>query len=192
MENELTAILTFLEKSEKLKGTLRTAWDSEGKQESTAEHSWRLALMTACLLPYFPEINAAEALEMALLHDLAESVTGDISAFLTPDATAKSQQETAVFFQLTEDLPLNRKNHFQELFIAYEQNTTTTAHFIKALDKAETILQHNQGKNPAGFHYEFNLDYGKKYFTGEVLTTLRALLDAETKKNLQKNTGEKH
>ena len=51
----------------------------------------------------------------------------------------------------------------------------------KALDKAETILQHNQGKNPPDFDYGFNLEYGKPYFSFHpLLKELRSLLDAQT------------
>ena len=55
------------------------------------------------------------------------------------------------------------------------------AHLVKALDKAETILQHNQGKNPPDFDYAFNLTYGASYFKGDPrLEELRSILDAET------------
>ena len=39
----------------------------------------------------------------------------------------------------------------------YNEESTPEAKLIKALDKAETIIQHNQGKNPPDFDYEFNL-----------------------------------
>ena len=51
----------------------------------------------------------------------------------------------------------------------------------RALDKAETIIQHNQGRNPEDFDYRFNLGYGKEYFEGSgFLHELRTLLDEET------------
>jgi putative hydrolase of HD superfamily len=56
----------------------------------------------------------------------------------------------------------------------------------KALDKLETILQHNQGQNPADFDYRFNLAYGQQY-TGvhPLIADVRALLDAETEQRAQ-------
>ncbi len=58
---------------------------------------------------------------------------------------------------------------------------TPEARLAKALDKLETILQHNQGANPADFDYRFNLGYGRQYTTGDpVLEAVRALLDTET------------
>ena len=61
------------------------------------------------------------------------------------------------------------------------RNTTEEARLVKALDKAETILQHNQGKNPPDFDYGFNLEYGKPYFSFHpLLKELRSLLAAQT------------
>jgi CDGSH-type Zn-finger protein len=58
---------------------------------------------------------------------------------------------------------------------------TLTAPDESLLDKAETILQHNQGANPADFDYEFNLTYGAEWFRDDaLLRRLRRLLDAET------------
>ena len=52
---------------------------------------------------------------------------------------------------------------------------------VKALDKLETIIQHNQGKNPPGFDYAFNLGYGQQHMAADPLfAQLRALLDAQT------------
>ncbi|MCM3038495.1 hypothetical protein M3201_02095 [Paenibacillus motobuensis] len=60
-----------------------------------------------------------------------------------------------------------------------------SAVFVKALDKAETIIQHNQGQNPQDFNYEFNITYGLKYFEKEAfLEDLRAELDRETRSKL--------
>ncbi|WP_071131165.1 HD domain-containing protein [Enterococcus timonensis] len=179
------AILDFLQLVEPLKKTLRTAWDHDGRQETTAEHSWRLALMTACFLPQFPEVDGQKALVMALIHDLAESVTGDISAASLPDKKMKDQEENQVFEQITNALPLEMQKKFREIFAEYQTNSSPEAHLIKALDKAETILQHNQGKNPENFDYEFNLNYGKKFFADSRLQPLRELLDEQTKENLE-------
>ena len=55
---------------------------------------------------------------------------------------------------------------------------------MKALDKIETIIQHNQAANPPGFDEAFNLQYGRKHM-GEhpVLAALRAIVDEHTQAN---------
>ena len=66
--------------------------------------------------------------------------------------------------------------------IAEAQNPTVQ----EALDKAETIIQHNQGKNPPDFDYEFNLEYGKKYFQeDEKLLRLREKIDEDTENRMK-------
>ena len=42
---ELSACLTFIREAERLKNVHRSAYTSTGKQESTAEHTWRLCLL---------------------------------------------------------------------------------------------------------------------------------------------------
>lgn len=55
-----------------------------------------------------------------------------------------------------------------------------------ALDKLETFMQHNRGRNLDGFDYEFNLSYGKRYTDATPLTSaVRELLDLETATNAE-------
>ena len=53
---EVEEYTDFIKEAEGLKSTLRTAWTAEGRQESTAEHSWRLALFAGVMCREFPEI----------------------------------------------------------------------------------------------------------------------------------------
>jgi putative hydrolase of HD superfamily len=67
------------------------------------------------------------------------------------------------------------------LWDEYEAAESPEARLVKALDKLETILQHNQGKNPPGFNYGFNLEYGRQYTSGHpVIEELRKMMDEET------------
>ena len=78
-------------------------------------------------------------------------------------------------------LPDGQRDDLLALWQEYNGNATEEARLVKALDKAETILQHNQGKNPPDFDYGFNLEYGKPYFSFHpLLKELRSILDAQT------------
>lgn len=48
----LNGVLEVLKLSEKLKFELRHSWLSNGRQESVAEHTWRMSLMAVLLEPY--------------------------------------------------------------------------------------------------------------------------------------------
>jgi putative hydrolase of HD superfamily len=73
------------------------------------------------------------------------------------------------------------KQEIIALWDEYEAAASSEAQVAKALDKLETLLQHNQGANPPDFDYAFNLEYGRK-FTDAVpfAAELRAIIDAET------------
>ena len=77
---------------DRLKSVLREAWSSTGRHESTAEHSWRLALLAGLLAPSFP-VDLGKTLMMCLIHDLGELYIGDISAASIPDETEKHAAE---------------------------------------------------------------------------------------------------
>ena len=63
-----------------------------------------------------------------------------------------------------------------------EAAATPEARLAKALDKLETVMQHNQGQNPPGFDYAFNLGYGRKYTDGHpLIEAMRAAVDRETR-----------
>lgn len=177
----LTGILELLRNAENLKHTLRTAWSSNGRQESTAEHTWRLCLMAMLLEKHLPEINHHKLLKICIIHDLAEALTGDISATLTEDYPDKSQQEEQAMKELLRPLNSDSQQEVLTLWREYENGSSPEAMLAKAFDKLETILQHTQGQNPKDFDYAFNLEYGKKYTdNNEVTRILRQFVDTQT------------
>lgn len=178
--DELEMQVAFIKQIEGLKSVLREAWTSTGRRESTAEHSWRLALLAGLLVPSF-EVDLGKTLMMCLLHDLGELYIGDISAVSCPDEDAKHMAEAQDVQKILSLLPDRQKEELLALWREYNDNISAEAKLVKALDKAETILQHNQGKNPQSFDFNFNLTYGKSYFSSDpLLLRLRELLDAET------------
>ena len=152
------------------------------------EHSWRLTLLAALLLKDFPTLDPRRTLLTALIHDLGELYDGDISAALLPDENVKLDMERKAVHRLFSLLPDEDRNFFLQLWEDYNAAATPEARLIKALDKAETIIQHNQGKNPPDFDYSFNLDYGVSWFQDSpLLRELRELLDAETGARVEEN-----
>lgn len=179
---EIHCLLSFLRRAERLKTVTRTSWTSDGKQESTAEHTWRLCLFALSVKPWFPELNFERVLAIAIVHDLGEAISGDISAVLQVGAPPKAEQERRDLLHLLGDAPDAVRANLVALFDEYNAAATPEAKFVKAFDKLETILQHNQGRNPATFDYAFNLPYGQQYTAGHpVIVRLREILDAETR-----------
>ncbi|WP_090635350.1 HD domain-containing protein [Neobacillus massiliamazoniensis] len=178
---EYKNLISFIKEVERLKNVTRTAWTSEGRQESVAEHSWRLSLFAMVLEDYFKDIDFNKVLRMSLVHDLGEAYDGDISAKVVVDVQEKLKKEEQGIMKLTEALPKVLQQELIMLWQEYNSGKTNEAKLVKAIDKIETIIQHNQGDNPADFDYHFNLEYGKKLSDFHpIIQTIRELVDKET------------
>lgn len=185
---DLSGILDFLRRAERLKSVTRTAFTSEGRRESVAAHTWRLCLMALVFGESFPEVDFARLVKMCIVHDLGEALGGDVPAPEQVAAAAngerpKAEAERRDLLELLEPLPETLRAEILDLWDDYEAAATPEARLAKALDKLETILQHTQGDNPPDFDYRFNLGYGREYTDGDpLIVALRRVLDAETER----------
>ena len=59
---EYRQYIDFLHKIEKLKCHTRHSWNSEGKRESVAEHSWRLSVMALLCADEYPDLDMVKVL----------------------------------------------------------------------------------------------------------------------------------
>ena len=93
----LNEYLDFIRTVEGIKSVTRTAWTKTGRQESTAEHSFRLALLALTLIDEFPELDAKKVLSMCLIHDLGELYAGDIPAISIRIPLQNPNRNTLIF-----------------------------------------------------------------------------------------------
>lgn len=185
--SDLTGILAFLRSAERLKSTTRTGYTSAGEQESVAEHTWRLCLMALVLAPEFPDVDFAKLVKICIIHDLGEAINGDVPApeqarrAAAGELAGKAEQERRDLMQLLAPLPSRIGGEIAALWDEYEAARSPEAKLAKALDKLETIMQHNQGLNPADFDYRFNLGYGRQHTANDpLIAQVREILDRET------------
>jgi putative hydrolases of HD superfamily len=182
----LSGRLAFVQEAERLKQVLRSATTSGGRHESTAEHSWRLCLLAMTLQDLLGPLDFERVLKLCVVHDLGEALSGDVPATAQIDAALKSDQERRDLHLLTRSLPDGQRQALLALWEDYEGAGSPEARVVKALDKIETIIQHNQGANPPDFDYRFNLGYGRRYAdVHPVVAALRALVDADTRRHAE-------
>lgn len=159
----------FFHRAGGLKSTPRTGWLDRGipeiETESVADHTFRTALLAWLVALEDPGLNAGRVLEMALLHDLAEAVTGDLppydpeempaegdpwalKAFLDrrhvrseERRLAKQAAEREAMVDLIADLPAAHAGRLAELWDELEAGESAEARFVKQADKLETYLQ---------------------------------------------------
>ena len=184
LPTEITGILEFLRRAEQLKDTIRTGHTSKGRKESVAEHTWRLCLMAMVFSKEFPDVDFERLIKICIIHDLGEAIRGDIPAPEQVGQASKADQERDDLLELLSPLSETMRIEIEGLWDEYETASSAEARLAKALDKLETILQHNQGENPADFDYRFNLDYGKKYTSYDpLIVEIRKILDQETEQH---------
>lgn len=166
--------LEILHVAEKLKDTLRHSATSKGREESVAEHSWRVSLMALLLRHEFPDIDNNKVVAMCLIHDLGECFTGDIPAFDKTDDDRKKEDE--LLNQWIETLPKEVAEDFSALYEEMNAQITPEAKLYKALDKLEAVIQHNEApiSTWSANEYELNKTYGTEATAySEWLTALR-------------------
>lgn len=151
--------LLFLHKIEKLKNVTRHCLTSSGRRESVAEHSYRLCVMALLLRGEFPEIDTEKVLDMCIIHDFGEAVTGDIPCFKKTEDDEKT--EARAIIELLDLLP-DQKERFLALYEEMNALTTKEARLYKSIDQLEAVLSHNESPLSSWepHEYKLNVEYG--------------------------------
>lgn len=155
-----TELLQIMSVAEKLKCNTRHCYTSSGRQESVAEHSWRIALMAMLIAPEFPEADMDRVIRMCLIHDLGEAFTGDIPTFWK--TKADSLREDDLFARWVDTLPEKNREEFLSLLSEMSALQTREAKIYKALDKMEAVISHNESALSTWLplEYDLQLRYG--------------------------------
>jgi putative hydrolases of HD superfamily len=141
LEN-LEKIIEFLFQVNKLKETYRYSTVTKFKGDSVASHCWRLSLMVILLVKELKlNVDELRAVKLAITHDLAEAITGDIDFMLVKRGVVKiedkKRHERAAMEKFKETLPDDLGQEIFDLWEEYEETKTKEAAFVKALDKME-------------------------------------------------------
>ncbi|EKU71322.1 HD family hydrolase [Selenomonas sp. F0473] len=163
-----------------LKERTRHAWTKDGRRESVAEHSWRLALMAYFLRDRFPSADLTRVLLMCLLHDMGEVFTGDIPTFEKTDADRT--RERCLRDAWISSLPPPYADEARSLFQEMDTAKTEEARLVRALDRMEAVITHNEGDPRTWLPLEYDLQrtYGVcEAAFSDVLTELRAAVNRE-------------
>lgn len=156
----LSNILKIIHLIQNLKMEKRHSWLSNGEQESVAEHCFRLALMALMIAPHLEKpIDLEKSLKMALIHDLVEAKVGDIPSFTLGDSKSiesKFEREKQAIDEIAQEI---NQPEFALLWREFEEGTTLEAKFIRALDKMEVRIQHNESSLDSWLDIEKKLAY---------------------------------
>ncbi|MCI7263007.1 MAG: HD domain-containing protein [Clostridiaceae bacterium] len=186
-------LLKILSVAEKLKCNTRHCYTSNGRHESVAEHSWRLALMAMLLSgeEEFRQVKMDRVIRMCLIHDLGEAFTGDIPAFEKKPSEEKEEEQ--ILDQWVAAFPQAQKEEFQSLLEEMAALETVEAKLYKALDKLEALIQHNESDLSTWLplEYELQFTYGQEQMQfSPYVKELRAAVDQWTARKIAEEKKE--
>ncbi|MEC0304400.1 HD domain-containing protein [Terribacillus saccharophilus] len=191
---QMRGIMQVLRLAEKLKFEMRHSWLSNGRQESVAEHTWRVGLMAVLIEPYIEEkLDMAKLLKMIMIHDLVEAEAKDVPAFDTLFDTERKEQkqlaEQTAMENIRAMLEKGPGKELQALWLEFEAKETFEAKVANALDKLEAQLQHNEASIDTWLEVEREMVYLLKPHTEfhPVLEDLRKMIVTEAEEKMKEH-----
>ncbi|XP_075859109.1 5'-deoxynucleotidase HDDC2 isoform X1 [Microcebus murinus] len=182
------SLLQFLRLVGQLKRVPRTGWIYRNVEqpESVSDHMYRMAVMA--MVTKDDHLNKDRCVRLALVHDMAECIVGDIAPADNIPKEEKHRREEEAMKQITQLLPENLGKEFYELWEVseYETQSTAEAKFVKQLDQLEMILQASEYEdleNKPGRLQDFYDSTAGKFSHPEILQ-LVSELEAERNANI--------
>jgi putative hydrolase of HD superfamily len=187
----LSEIYTFIHAAEGLKNELRHSFTSTGRQESVAEHTWRMSLMAILLSSKLDKkVNFEKLLKMIVIHDIVEIQAGDTPVpFMVGNEELKQEKERreqAAIEEVRKKLGPVTGEEFYQLWQEFEARESYEAKVANALDKLEVQVQHNEADITTWIPIEYELIYSRRPYTAfdPVLDELRVMIELEAERKL--------
>lgn len=167
-------VLAFIQIVRLLKTQKRTGWVDKGiplsETESIADHMYRMSIISL-IIPN-TNINIDRCVKIAVVHDIAEALVGDITPFGGVTKAEKHRRELATInylAQLIEPYNAAASHEIKELWLDYEEIRCLEAQYVKDIDKFEMIQQ----------AWDYEQDHGRKYDLSEFYLARSAIKTKE-------------
>ncbi|CAG8971770.1 hypothetical protein HYALB_00001879 [Hymenoscyphus albidus] len=141
--------IPFFHMLERLKTTKREGWTRYGIEmgETVADHMYRMSLMTMLCPPSLSSrVDLARCMKMSLIHDMAESLVGDITPGDGVAKPEKSRREAETMDYISNNLLGSVYGglagaEIRAIWQEYEDSETLESHFVHDIDKIELLCQ---------------------------------------------------
>lgn len=171
------------------------------RYESVADHTWRMAVILMLVEKSLSQpIDFSKAVKMALIHDLAEIIAGDLSPLGTDGtgrdshlynkekAKEKLVNEEKAMREILSNLSPEIRDELYDLWMEYERQENFESRVVKAIDKIESKLQVLEYQKGEMFknHLDFTLKFGENiYNVDPVLQQLGEAINEEFKREFK-------
>ncbi len=190
---EAKDILSFMHEAEKVKCVLRHSFLSSGRQESSAEHTFRVALLAMLVGEKLDrKIDVCKAVKIALIHDICEAYAGDVPAFMKEEHKKQKKIEERHMLEMKRRFDDDQTDKIFSLWEEYERLKTDEAKLVKAMDKLEVHIQHNEADMSTWIDIEFpRSQYAGEEFFGfdSFIFELWEIVKEESRKKIKEESS---
>ncbi|KAL3889096.1 hypothetical protein ACJMK2_001452 [Sinanodonta woodiana] len=179
MAGKIGKLFEFISLIGQLKRIKRTGWvlRKVTDPESVADHMYRMGVM-AFLIDPGSGLSKEKCIKMSLVHDMAESIVGDLTPSDGVDKEEKHRREKTALMHICSLVSDDVGAELMSLWQEYEEQKTPESHYVMDLDKFDMIFQayeYEQIDNKPGFLQEFFDSTSGKFQTERVQTWAREL-----------------
>ena len=141
-ERSVAGLIEFFEAALNLKSVKRSGWIEKvhvTNPESVADHSFSMSA-ASMLLADVLGLEVEKTLRMAILHDIAESITGDYM----PEEIASGKKlaiERKAIGNILAGLPPKIRMQYRNIWEEYAAGKSPVARLVHAIDKFEMSMQ---------------------------------------------------
>jgi putative hydrolases of HD superfamily len=195
LKREVNDLKEFTLPYYKLKELQRTGWLEKlniENSESVASHTLLMIVVLLFLASKysFSSTKKLKLIQMILIHDLAESIIGD----LTPEAISsakKKQMEDEAFRFITNNFPPNNlRKDLLNFWKEYNEHTSFDSKLVHIIDKMEMLLQADfYFSNRQNIHFSQIAPFKRSVST--FVDEDKGYIDSETHCDLQSNENKK-
>lgn len=146
MEEQIKTAMRFYLIATSLKYKIRCGWDenhwniNSNRLESIAEHVYGVCILAISLNSQFNfDIDINKTLKMLLLHEIGETIIGDITPFDNITTKEKAEIEHKAMRKVLEGL--YEADEIYALLLEFDEGQTNEARFAYLCDKLEADIQ---------------------------------------------------
>jgi len=142
MQTKYSDYVRFMELVGNVKQLKRAGWvlRNVSEPETVASHMYRMSMLSF-LIPESSTLDRVKCMKMALIHDLAEAIVGDITPYCGVDKEEKRSREHKAIIEISSLVPKLGGDEILKLFNEYESQHSPEAIWVKDCDRYDMIQQ---------------------------------------------------
>ena len=140
-EDRINKQIDFFLEADKLKNVYRkTCLINNSRYETTAEHSWHIALIAIIFENVVPKVDLLRVLKMLLIHDLVEIYSGDTFAFGECNKVQIKESEKKSANKIFGLLPYDQHLEMISLWREFEEQKSSDSIFANTIDRFQPFI----------------------------------------------------